>query len=259
HPGAALAGDRSRVPQRRSGGRVDGGGGETGGGGANGCRCSARGYPVDRELRGLRSRAADSVVPAASGATLRRPWGGPRPGQCPRLRPDSANGRDDWGPVGPRPAGRGGRRRGSRAANPLAGGGMTGAQPAAEFEAEPVRDAAAAAVLRARVWLSRTVEPGSAVVYSYVGRVGPVEAARPIRAGTAPAEVAVLAAARRDQDLVDADLATAARYGIRILIPEDDEWPAFPLLRMETATARGVSDLAPPLMLWVRGRARLDD
>ena len=136
---------------------------------------------------------------------------------------------------------------------------MTGAQPAAELEAEPVRDAAAAAVLRARVWLSRTVEPGSAVVYSYVGRVGPVEAARRIRAGTAPAEVAVLAAARRDQDLVDADLATAARYGIRILIPEDDEWPAFPLLRMETATARGVSDLAPPLMLWVRGRARLDD
>src|SRR5262249_6034613 len=136
---------------------------------------------------------------------------------------------------------------------------MTEAQPAAEIGAGSVADAAAAAVLRARVWLSRTVEPGSAAVYSYVDRVGPVEAARRIRAGTAPAEVNGLAAARREQDQVDADLATAAQHGIRLLAPEDDEWPDFALLRMHTATARGVSDLAPPLMLWVRGRSRLDD
>jgi DNA processing protein len=109
------------------------------------------------------------------------------------------------------------------------------------------------------VWLSRAVEPGSAAVYRYVARVGPVEAVRQIRAGKAPAAVHRAAAGRRDQDAVDADLATAARHGLRILLPEDEEWPEFTLLRMEAATARGVPDLAPPLMLWLRGRCRLEE
>jgi DNA processing protein len=114
------------------------------------------------------------------------------------------------------------------------------------------------AVRRARVWLSRAVEPGSAVVYRFVADLGPVEAVRRIRTGTAPPEVDRAAAARRGVDAVEEDLANADRCGIRLLVPEDDEWPAYQLLRMDTATAAGATDLAPPLMLWVRGAARLD-
>src|SRR6266511_4270632 len=113
--------------------------------------------------------------------------------------------------------------------------------------------AAAAAVMRARVWLSRAVEPGCAAVYRYVAGLGPVEAVRQIRAGTAPSAVSDATAGRRNEDRVDADLLRASRNGLRILLPEDEEWPGFALLRMEAATARGVPDLAPPLMLWLRG------
>lgn len=114
-------------------------------------------------------------------------------------------------------------------------------------------------VRRARVWLSRAVEPGSGAVYRFVADLGPVEAVRRIRAGIAPAEVDRAAAGRRHVDEVDADLANAERGGIRLLVPEDDEWPAYALLRMESATGRGVPDLAPPLALWVRGTVRLDE
>ncbi|WP_460444109.1 DNA-processing protein DprA, partial [Amycolatopsis cihanbeyliensis] len=54
------------------------------------------------------------------------------------------------------------------------------------------------------------------------------------------------------------DLAAAARAGARLIIPEDEEWPAWPLLCLEVATGRGVRDVATPLALWARGNATLD-
>jgi DNA processing protein len=114
-------------------------------------------------------------------------------------------------------------------------------------------------VRRARVWLARAAEPGSAAVVCYVARYGPVEAVRRIRSGQAPPAVTSCAAGRIADDLVDADLAVAVRGGIRPLIPEDPDWPAAAFLPMEAATARGVPDLAPPLMLWVCGSLRLDE
>lgn len=145
------------------------------------------------------------------------------------------------------------------AAQPAAPGRSSTTSPCGAGPGAAVAGSAATAVLRARVWLSRAVEPGSAAVYLYVARVGPVEAVRRIRADIAPAAVSQAAAGRRHQDEVDADLARAAHHGLRILLPEDDEWPEFALLRMEAATARGVPDLAPPLMMWLRGGHRLDD
>lgn len=112
-------------------------------------------------------------------------------------------------------------------------------------------------VRQARVWLARAVEPGSAAVICYVARYGPVEAVRRIRCGQAPPAVASCAAGRTADDLVDADLAMADRHGICPLVPEDPGWPAAALLPMEAAVARGVPDLAPPLMLWVRGSCEL--
>lgn len=122
---------------------------------------------------------------------------------------------------------------------------------------------------RARAWLSRAVEPGTVDFWRYVADVGPVEAVRRIRAGSAPDEVRSLVGARAEQDATLGDLVRAERCGGRLLIPEDDEWPALPLHALTVAVAgepmtrRDQTDrtraLVPPLALWVRGPARLDD
>lgn len=44
-----------------------------------------------------------------------------------------------------------------------------------------------------------------------------------------------------------------------MVIPEDEDWPAWPLLSLDVAGGRGVKGMAAPLALWVRGPAPLDD
>ena len=125
------------------------------------------------------------------------------------------------------------------------------------------------AVRRARAWLTRAVEPGTVDFWRYVDDVGPVEAIRRLRAGTAPERVRSIVGARAAQDESLADLARAERCGARLVIPEDDEWPALPLHALTVAVAdephdhRDQSDRTtapvPPVGLWVRGPARLDE
>jgi DNA processing protein len=151
-----------------------------------------------------------------------------------------------------------------RPADAVADRPVAGAGPVtADIPAEPTGGAAVRcrtdAVLRARVWLSRVVEPGSAAVYRYVQQLGPVEAVRRIRTGAVPAAISLATGARRHLDQVDADLDLAERHSLRVLLPEDEGWPHFALLPMEAATARGVPDLAPPLMVWLRGSPPLDE
>jgi DNA processing protein len=114
-------------------------------------------------------------------------------------------------------------------------------------------------VRRARAWLSRAVEPGSLAVHRLLAACGPVEAVRRIRSGEVPEAVGRLAAARRAEDRSLADLAHADRLGIRLITPEDDEWPDEALHAMEVASSRSVPDLAPPQALWARGPLRLDE
>jgi DNA processing protein len=114
-------------------------------------------------------------------------------------------------------------------------------------------------VRRARAWLSRALEPGSLVAHRLLAACGPVGAMRVLRSGRAPEPVSRLALARRDEDRSLADLAAADRLGIRLVTPEDDEWPDEALHAMEVATSRSVPDLAPPQALWVRGSLRLDE
>lgn len=128
---------------------------------------------------------------------------------------------------------------------------------------------AAPTVRRARAWLSRTLEPGSILAWRFVERVGAVDAVRRIRTGEAPAEVVRLAGARAGSDESLADLRAAERCGGRLVVPEDAEWPAFPLHSLVLAAAQEpdapdrqtdrTRSLAPPLALWVRGEARLDE
>jgi len=73
--------------------------------------------------------------------------------------------------------------------------------------------------------------------------------------------------AREDQS--HEDLLRAARCDARLVVPEDEEWPTLPLHALtlavgeEPADSRKQSDrtlaLVPPVGLWVRGAARLDE
>ncbi len=111
----------------------------------------------------------------------------------------------------------------------------------------------------ALAWLSRAVEPGSALMHDYLESVGPIAAAGALARVQAPAHIQALIGARHDVDRVASDLASAAAIGARLIIPDDPEWPENTLHAMHVATAMGVDGIAAPLALWVRGRGDLSD
>src|SRR5512133_3044202 len=102
---------------------------------------------------------------------------------------------------------------------------------------EDLADGGPAAVRRARAWLSRAVEPGTIDFWRFVDSAGPVEAVRRLRSGTVPERIRGLVGARVEQDESLADLRRAERCGARLIVPEDDEWPALPLHSLTLATA----------------------
>jgi len=111
----------------------------------------------------------------------------------------------------------------------------------------------------ARAYLLRVAEPPAPALHRFVAEHGPIEAARRVREAAVPEAVAAETAARRGLDRAERDLDSAAEHGARLVIPEDAEWPAWPLLSLEVANGRGVTGMAPPLGLWVRGPISLDD
>jgi DNA processing protein len=130
-------------------------------------------------------------------------------------------------------------------------------------------DPVSAGLRRARAWLSRAAEPGTIDFWRYVMDVGPVEAVRRLRSGQAPERVRSLVGARAEQDATLADLTRAERCGARLVIPEDDEWPALSLHALTVAVSAEPDDPkhqsdrtrapVPPLALWVLGAPRLDE
>ncbi len=124
-----------------------------------------------------------------------------------------------------------------------------------------VEGAAVPGVRRARAWLTRAAEPGSVEFWRWIEDVGPVAAVRALRAGTAPSTAGALVGARAGQDASLADLRRAERCGGRLVVPEDDEWPALPLHPLTVAAYTGGGEdqgdrttaLVPPVGLWVRG------
>lgn len=110
----------------------------------------------------------------------------------------------------------------------------------------------------ARAYLVRVAEPPAPFLASFVGEHGPVEAAERVRAGDCPAGVREETVARHGVEVAEQDLRAARRLSARLVIPEDDEWPAWPLLSLSVASGRGVRAAAPPIGLWVRGEVRLD-
>ncbi|MEV6826603.1 DNA-processing protein DprA [Amycolatopsis sp. NPDC051102] len=110
---------------------------------------------------------------------------------------------------------------------------------------------------QARAYLLRVAEPPAAALVAFVAELGPVAAAARVRRGDCPAEVLKVTEARRDYDLVSQDFARAAAVDARLVVPEDDEWPAWPLLSLDLAARRGVAEAVPPLALWVSGDVAL--
>ncbi|MFE5567024.1 DNA-processing protein DprA [Amycolatopsis japonica] len=102
-------------------------------------------------------------------------------------------------------------------------------------------------------------EPPAPALIDFVGEHGPVEAAERVQRAECPPAVLEETTGRRKHDNAKRDLARATAAEARLVTPEDDEWPAWPLLSMAVARDRGVSGMAPPLALWVRGPERLDE
>ncbi|MGW5052195.1 DNA-processing protein DprA [Actinokineospora sp. NPDC004072] len=105
----------------------------------------------------------------------------------------------------------------------------------------------------ARAYLTRVAEPPAPALVAFVDRVGAVAAAERVRAGDVPPDVAAETSARREDDSAQRDLEAAAAADARLVVPEDPEWPSWPLLSLSNALNRGLRWAAPPLGLWVRG------
>lgn len=136
------------------------------------------------------------------------------------------------------------------------GGGMTSglASGLASGTASAAPD-----VRLARAFLVRVAEPPAPALTELVAQAGPVRAAALVREGEVAPAVLAETQARRSTDRAAADLLAGAALGARLVVPEDDEWPAWPFAAFGPAAARGVDWAVPPLGLWVRGTARLDE
>ena len=101
-------------------------------------------------------------------------------------------------------------------------------------------------------------------------RHGPVETAQAIRSGESAGLVSEATAARVEHIDPYADLEAAQRRGVRLVVPESDEWPHFAFSALEAAALRRAEryangdraqsesgELIPPLALWVRGTVDL--
>jgi DNA processing protein len=112
-------------------------------------------------------------------------------------------------------------------------------------------------VRRARVVLSRIGEPGDPRLTSLVGQLGPVEVLAALRNQQEQGGLQEALAERLATADPEADLAMAARSGIRFVTPEDAEWPPClaDLDHGPVLHERG----GMPIGLWVRGALRLDE
>ena len=119
--------------------------------------------------------------------------------------------------------------------------------------------------------LSRVLEPGSVAVAAWLATTDVSDAVAALRSGTAPPTVTSLADSRWAAADAEAELDAAARAGIRLVTPDDEQWPHFALGCLHAAFGRQMaerrepgkpgerSELTVPLALWVKGRDRLDE
>jgi DNA processing protein len=113
-------------------------------------------------------------------------------------------------------------------------------------------------VLLARAYLMRVAEPPAFALHAFVDVVGPVEAAALVSDGEVPEAVHHETEARSHIDLAEDDLATGEKVGARLVVPEDPDWPAWPLLCLGVPADRAARGSGQPLGLWMRGAAEVE-
>ncbi|RDH11534.1 DNA-processing protein DprA [Tsukamurella pulmonis] len=123
-------------------------------------------------------------------------------------------------------------------------------------------------VRRARAYLSRVAEPPCSALITLIDEVGPIAAADMVRRqefADGFESVADGTVGRAGVDRAEADLAHIAHLGGRLVIPEDDEWPAaaFGALaeRIPTEDTQHEDEVRElrPVAVWVVGGGRLDE
>lgn len=105
----------------------------------------------------------------------------------------------------------------------------------------------------ARIALATLVEPGEQALHDLVTSLGPDEALAAVTGGAA-APGLVEAARRRLRagnpwHVAEDVLTRGARLGVRVVIPEDDEWP----IRLDALATAAEGGLYPPVCLWACG------
>lgn len=113
------------------------------------------------------------------------------------------------------------------------------------------------AIRRARAYLLRVAEPPAPGLSAFIDAHGPRAAAHLVRNQDVPEVVWQETAARHHHDLVDTDLAAAKAVGARLVIPEDDEWPAEQFATLARVTTHGAGWATPPIALWTQSAAPL--
>lgn len=110
----------------------------------------------------------------------------------------------------------------------------------------------------ARAHLSRIADSLPGALAALVAEVGPVEASRRVRCGDIAFTAQSAMSANEAEYRAHQDLELIASCGGRLVIPEDEEWPARAFAQLSEAD-RTDPGLDAPLALWVRGPHVLTD
>ncbi|MGH3521119.1 MAG: DNA-processing protein DprA [Haloechinothrix sp.] len=110
----------------------------------------------------------------------------------------------------------------------------------------------------AGAYLLAVAEPPAQALSGFVAEHGPIRAAQRVRDGAVPDAVAEETEARRDTVDTRTQWEQASAFGARLITPDDDEWPQWPLLSLAVAARRNVAGMTGPFALWARGAGRLD-
>jgi DNA processing protein len=114
-------------------------------------------------------------------------------------------------------------------------------------------------VMRALAYLSRVAEPPCPQLAALVARVGPVEATDRVKRRAIDEQLLRLTEARHEIDSAARDLAVLERLGGRLITAADAEWPLLAFTAFAGVDKNQRPEAHPPLALWLRGPAHLDE
>ncbi|MGW3469229.1 DNA-processing protein DprA [Saccharopolyspora sp. NPDC000995] len=112
-------------------------------------------------------------------------------------------------------------------------------------------------LLAARAFLAAVAEPPAPALARFVAERGPCRAVGLIQREKAPPDVAAEVEARRWHVSGEQLLAGAESAGVRLVVPEDPEWPREAFDGLSGARSIDLPGMAEPIALWVRGKAVL--